>query len=179
MIDNWTCIYGTSLSDSATCSPFHSALRPVARHRRCSGEKMLSLDFAQLQAESVIPEPWSSVHLEALYSDCSSSSSLCCRYRSSLLSEVSKITSCSHNLFQYLYEIIVNGESKLKEVNLNPKSYANVLLYTSSPWSQPFTSEFGSICNFTVEHDIGETVIATTTTSSISTTISSTASAGE
>ena len=103
MIDNWTCIYGTSLSDSATCSPFHSALRPVARHRRCSGEKMLSLDFAQLQAESVIPEPWSSVHLGALYSDCSSSSSLCCRYRSSLLSEVSKITSCSHNLFQYLY----------------------------------------------------------------------------
>ena len=103
MIVNWTCIYGTSLSDSGTCSPFHSTLRPVATHRRCSIEEMLSLNFAQPQAENVIPEPWSSVHLEALYSDCSSSSFLCCRCKSSLLSVLSRISSCYHNLFQYLY----------------------------------------------------------------------------
>ena len=52
-----TCIFWTFRSDSATYSPSHSVPRLVARHRRCSGEKMLSLDFAQLQAENVIPEP--------------------------------------------------------------------------------------------------------------------------
>ena len=80
---------------------------------------------------------------------------------------------------QYRYKIVMNDEVKEDKVNNNPQSWSNVNLYTSDSFETSFTSEFGNICNFTVEQDIGETVIATTTTSSISTTITSTASAGK
>ena len=80
---------------------------------------------------------------------------------------------------QYPYKIIMNDEVKEDKVNNNPQSWSNVNLYTSDSFETSFTSEFGSICNFTVEQDIDETVIATTTASSIITTVTSTASAGK
>ena len=73
----------------------------------------------------------------------------------------------------------MNDEVKEDKVNNNPQSWSNVNLYTSDSFETSFTSEFGSICNFTVEQGIGETVIATTTTSNIGTTVTSTASAGK
>ena len=84
-----------------------------------------------------------------------------------------------NNSGQYPYKIIMNDEVKENIVNNNPHSWSNVNLYTSDSFETSFTSEFGSICNFTVQQDISGTVIATTTTSNISTTVTSTASAGK
>ena len=51
---------------------------------------------------------------------------------------------------QYHYKIIMNDEVKEDKVNNNPQSWSNVNLYTSDSFETSFTSEFGSICNFTV-----------------------------
>ena len=48
---------------------------------------------------------------------------------------------------EYWYEIIVDGYSKFKMKNNNPFSLSTVDLYTSSQSADPFTSDFGTICN--------------------------------
>ena len=53
---------------------------------------------------------------------------------------------------KYWYEIIINGESKLKKENKNAKSYPTVRFYNSDPWWESFTSEFGNVCNLKVQH---------------------------
>ena len=63
----------------------------------------------------------------------------------------------------YWYEIIIDGESKFKIEIPEPKSYSNVRAYTSYEMKingfdfgmglfyDPFTSDFGSVCNFKVQ----------------------------
>ena len=61
----------------------------------------------------------------------------------------------------YWYEIIIDGEPKFKIEIPQPTSFSNVLAYTSDEgillWNtneipeDPFTSDFGSVCNFKVE----------------------------
>ena len=49
---------------------------------------------------------------------------------------------------EYWFEIIVDGESKEKIVNNQPKSFPNVKLYASDPsLGEPFSSDFGNVCN--------------------------------
>ena len=51
----------------------------------------------------------------------------------------------------FWYEILINGESKLKIENSNPKVFSTVRLYTSDPWHDSFTSDFGSVCNLKIQ----------------------------
>ena len=57
---------------------------------------------------------------------------------------------------KYWYEIIVDGESKLKIENTQPKNFQNVHLYGSDPSSIPFSSDMGSICNVKIHKGEGE-----------------------
>ena len=57
---------------------------------------------------------------------------------------------------QYFYEIIVDGISKFKEENKKPLKFPTVSLYGSDPWYDSFTSEFGSLCNFALNQEVGK-----------------------
>ena len=50
-----------------------------------------------------------------------------------------------------VYEIKIDGVSKLNEKNSNPKSFSNVKLYASDPWYDSFSGK-GSICNVIIQH---------------------------
>ena len=50
----------------------------------------------------------------------------------------------------YWYEIVIDGESKVKIVNTQQRSFSNVKFYASDPWFDPFSSEFGCIGNITI-----------------------------
>ena len=58
----------------------------------------------------------------------------------------------SKRFTQFWYEIIIDNESKLKIENKNPKSWSKVWLYTSSTFNDPFTSEFGNVCNLQISN---------------------------
>ena len=58
----------------------------------------------------------------------------------------------SKRFTQFWYEIIIDNESKLKIENSNPQIWSKVYLYTSNPWVDAFTSEFGSICNLKISY---------------------------
>ena len=51
---------------------------------------------------------------------------------------------------KYWFEIIINGNSLIKLENKKAKTYSTVNLYTSDPWYNPFSSEFGSLCNLKI-----------------------------
>ena len=51
---------------------------------------------------------------------------------------------------KYWYENIIDGTSKFKIENEQPKIFSNVKLYGSDPWYNPFTSDLGSICNINI-----------------------------
>ena len=53
---------------------------------------------------------------------------------------------------KFWYEIKIDNETKLKIENSNPQSWSKVYLYTSNPWVDAFTSEFGSICNLKISY---------------------------
>ena len=53
------------------------------------------------------------------------------------------------------YEITIDGISKFKIENNQPKQFSNVELYASDPWYNPFTSDFGSICNIKIQQGEG------------------------
>ena len=53
----------------------------------------------------------------------------------------------------YWYEIIIDGESKIKIENTQPQSFSSVKLYTSNPWYNHFSSDLGSICNVKIQQD--------------------------
>ena len=53
----------------------------------------------------------------------------------------------------FLFEIIFDNESKHKAINLKPQSWSKVHLYTSNPWNDPFTSDFGKVCNLKVRYN--------------------------
>ena len=57
---------------------------------------------------------------------------------------------------KYRYKIIINDEVKKDIENHNPRSFSNVHLYTSEPFWDSFTNEFGKVCNFKVLQDAGE-----------------------
>ena len=48
---------------------------------------------------------------------------------------------------KYWYEILIDGNSKFKIESTNPESFSNVKFYAGDPWHDPFSSDFGSICN--------------------------------
>ena len=52
---------------------------------------------------------------------------------------------------KYWYEIIIDGDSILREQNMNPQTYSTVKLYTSDPWHDPFSSDFGNVCNVKIQ----------------------------
>ena len=52
---------------------------------------------------------------------------------------------------KYWYEVIIDDDSILREENKNPKTYSTVHLYTSDPWYDPFSSDFGNICNVKIQ----------------------------
>ena len=52
---------------------------------------------------------------------------------------------------KYWYEILIDGDSKLKIENKNHRSYTNVKLYASDSFNDPFTSDFGSICHVKIQ----------------------------
>ena len=52
---------------------------------------------------------------------------------------------------KYWYEILIDGESKFQIENTQPQSFSSVKLYTSDPWYNSFTSDFGSICNVKIQ----------------------------
>ena len=52
---------------------------------------------------------------------------------------------------KYWYEILIDGDSKLKIENKNHKSYTNVKLYASDSFNDPFISDFGSICHVKIQ----------------------------
>ena len=56
---------------------------------------------------------------------------------------------------KYMYEIIINRESKFKIENTVPQSFSNVKLYASDPWYSPFSSNHGSVCNFKIQQSTG------------------------
>ena len=51
---------------------------------------------------------------------------------------------------KYWYEIIMDGESKVKIENKQPQSFSSVKFYASNPWYEPFSSEFGCIGNIKI-----------------------------
>ena len=52
---------------------------------------------------------------------------------------------------KYWYEILIDGDSKLKIENKNQRSYTNVKLYASDSFVDPFISNFGSICQVKIQ----------------------------
>ena len=52
---------------------------------------------------------------------------------------------------KYWYEIIIDGDSLLREENKSPKTYSTVDLYTSDPWHDPFSSDFGNVYNLKIQ----------------------------
>ena len=50
------------------------------------------------------------------------------------------------------YEIIIDGESRFKIKNTQPKNFSNVKLYGSDPWYKSFTSDLGIICNVKIQY---------------------------
>ena len=52
---------------------------------------------------------------------------------------------------KYWYEILIDGDSKLKIENKNHRSYTNVKLYASDSFVDPFISNFGSICQVKIQ----------------------------
>ena len=57
---------------------------------------------------------------------------------------------------KYWYEIIINGDSKLKVENKNPLTFSTVKLYGSDPWHDSFSSDFGSFCNVEINRERGK-----------------------
>ena len=57
---------------------------------------------------------------------------------------------------KYWYRITINSRLKTYIENHNPQSFSNVYLYTSEPFWDSFTNEFGKVCNFKVLQDAGE-----------------------
>ena len=53
---------------------------------------------------------------------------------------------------RYWFEIIIDGESKWKLENLIPKTFSTINFYTSSPWYDSFTYEFGWVCYVKLQH---------------------------
>ena len=53
---------------------------------------------------------------------------------------------------KHWYEILIDGESKLKIENIAPRSYTNVKLYASDSFFDPFITNIGSICNVNIQH---------------------------
>ena len=53
---------------------------------------------------------------------------------------------------KYWYEILIDGDSKLKIENKNHRSYTNVKLYASDSYFDPFITNVGSICNVNIQH---------------------------
>ena len=53
-------------------------------------------------------------------------------------------------LNKYWFQIIIDGESKVKIQNTQPQSFSRVKLYASDPWFDPFSSEFGCIGNIKI-----------------------------
>ena len=53
---------------------------------------------------------------------------------------------------KHWYEILIDGESKLKIENIAPRSYTNVKLYASDSYFDPFITNVGSICNVNIQH---------------------------
>ena len=51
---------------------------------------------------------------------------------------------------KYWYEILIDGETKLKIENFNPLSFSSVKFYASDPWHSTFTSDFGQISGVTI-----------------------------
>ena len=51
---------------------------------------------------------------------------------------------------KYWYEIIMDGESKVKIENKQQQSFSSVKFYASDPWYEPFSSEFGCIGNIKI-----------------------------
>ena len=51
---------------------------------------------------------------------------------------------------QYWYEIIVNGRSEYKLRNSEAKTFRNVKLYASNPWTTSFTADYGNVCNIDI-----------------------------
>ena len=51
---------------------------------------------------------------------------------------------------RYWYQINIDGESILHIENSQPRSFSNVKLYASDPWSSPFSADLGSICNVNI-----------------------------
>ena len=50
------------------------------------------------------------------------------------------------------FEIIINGNSQVKVENkYGAKSYSTVKLYAGDPWYEPFSSDFGSVCNLKIQ----------------------------
>ena len=49
--------------------------------------------------------------------------------------------------------IIKDNKSKHKAINSKPQSWSKVHLYTSNPWNDPFTSDFGEVCNLKVRYN--------------------------
>ena len=56
---------------------------------------------------------------------------------------------------KYWYEITIDGLSKFKIENSQPKQFSNVKLYATDPWHAAFTSDFGSICNIKIQQEAG------------------------
>ena len=52
---------------------------------------------------------------------------------------------------KYMYEIIINGLTKVCVENTQPRIFSHVKEYTSNPWYPSFTSEFGNIFNLEIE----------------------------
>ena len=52
---------------------------------------------------------------------------------------------------KHWYEILIDGDSKLKIENITPKSYPNVKLYASDSFNDPFITNIGSICNVNIQ----------------------------
>ena len=54
---------------------------------------------------------------------------------------------------KYWYEIIIDGESKIKKENTQPKSFASVNFYASNGVENTFSTDLGSICNVNIQND--------------------------
>ena len=57
---------------------------------------------------------------------------------------------------KFWYEILINDESKMKIEKPNPKTFSTVHLYTSDPWFDSFTSNFGNVCNLKIQQEAGK-----------------------
>ena len=53
---------------------------------------------------------------------------------------------------KFWFVIIVNDEVQLLTQNTHARSFLNVKLYASDPWTASFSSNWGSICNFNMDN---------------------------